>query len=291
MCVEVEHMEGEQVCGESEKGVALGQLWRSLNLTLWGRRMGTRVITFITSPPPAPLPWMPLLWPVHTCGDTLTFPNISTGFATWVLFFHPLFDFIPMWISSLDIHQVPMIWAILSLFTCSSGVCQPHSNQFSSQTSAPGLAQEEWGRVPGQRYRATGNPPSLCLSCCTGSQHLLCARWHTHIVPNSHKLPRGGNRPADTHGQRFRHYNKPSPLSFRIWFCWSFGFAGLGKPTLSHAGKLDFQSGSLVLDSESRRIFQIGRRTVHLKGKKSLSSLSFSLGLLGKTNHIRHAHY
>lgn len=53
MCVEVEHVEGEQVCGKSEKGVALGQLWRSLNLTLWGRRMGTRVITFITKPSPS----------------------------------------------------------------------------------------------------------------------------------------------------------------------------------------------------------------------------------------------
>lgn len=184
-----------------------------------------------------------------------------------------------------------MILTILSLLTCSPGVCQPHSNLPSSQTFTPGLLQEERGRGPGQKVlsnQQTSPPlsqPLLWISASTA-----CQVTYTH-GPCSSQNPLGGNSPAHIHGQRFRHDNKPSPLSFRIWFCWSFGFAGLGKPHLSHAGKLDFQSGSLVLDSKSRRIFQIGRRTAHLKGKTLPSCLSFSLGLLSKTNHIGHAHY
>lgn len=46
-----------------------------------------------------------------------------------------------------------------------------------------------------------------------------------------------------------------------------------------------------MLNSKSRRIFQIGRRTAYLKGKNFPSFLFCSLRLLSKTNHIGHAHY
>lgn len=63
------------------------------------------------------------------------------------------------------------------------------------------------------------------------------------------------------------------------------------KPDLSQTGKLDFPSGSQVLNSKSRRIFQIGRRAAYLKGKNFPSFLSCSLRLLSKTNHTHHVHY
>lgn len=144
--------------------------------------MGTRVITFIARFPFSTLPWMPLLWPKHTWGD-MTHLYQRQHWLCWLGIYSFILSQIPslMWISSLEIDQVPTILNELSSLPLSPGFFQPHS--ICTLGPIPLALLHKESKSP--RTKDTEQPANLppLFSAVAVNLRIYCVPGDVHTLP------------------------------------------------------------------------------------------------------------